>query len=171
MCSRVTTWRQNFLDLLPAHQQRTSGMDYWCQICVTRKGWAAQLKRPVGKCLVLVILLHGTSVANLHFFILRLKLRFIGPVIRALYWTLCRGVVEIIFGFKELLLKGFIFLFGVKVSLCMQECITNPHVSETAWWPGLHAILGVCGVGHLVNNEWWRQGYWYWKRCKFIFHS
>jgi len=51
------------------------------------------LKRPVGKCVVPVTLLHGTSDANLHFFIERLKLRFIEPVIQTFYRTVCYGVV------------------------------------------------------------------------------
>jgi hypothetical protein len=51
------------------------------------------VKRPVGKCIVPVTLLHGTSVANLHFFIERLKPRFIEPVIQAFYRSLCWGVV------------------------------------------------------------------------------
>lgn len=51
------------------------------------------VKRPVGKCIVPVTLLHGTSVANLHFFIERLKLRFIEPVIQTFYRSLCCGVV------------------------------------------------------------------------------
>jgi len=36
LCSRVTAWIPNCLSLPSAHQQRTWGMVYWCQVCVTR---------------------------------------------------------------------------------------------------------------------------------------
>jgi hypothetical protein len=69
ICAHALQLEHNF----PCYLNTSNARQAWFigAMFASRAKLGGTVKRPVGKCIVPVTLLHGTNVANLHFFLLK----------------------------------------------------------------------------------------------------